>query len=445
VGVGQAEAMLTVRQGAYNLSDPDSGSEAGSVSAGQKIEIKPSGSGISVTRDGASTASVGTRVLLSAQGFGPDIMAYGNRTYRGSFLVENKNGVLNVINILDVDHYLLGVLPMEMGLSTVPAEALKAQAIVSRTYALKKKNLYSSYDLVSGTIDQVYGGYGNEKMHTTAAVEATKGLAIYFDGSLIESFFSSNSGGYTEDAENVWNEALPYAKAIASPYDAAALGASQDSNGYPGYTYSWQVRYTVAELQDRITQWNRDNPGSPISVGNLQSIFGYPLAYDPATRKITDRQNSSGRITQLVLNGGNGSQSLYRESIRTFLGLRSALFTITPEGGVPVRNGAGAVVMLDRSIRDSMGLTADGQPSEINPGSNSFFVVTADGVVEMNKDQASVVTAYVFDGKGYGHGVGMSQWGAIGMAEAGMNYAQIIEYYYNQNKNDSRLAIMAVQ
>jgi stage II sporulation protein D len=142
--------------------------------------------------------------------------------------------------------------------------------------------------------------------------------------------------------------------------------------------------------------------------------------------------------------GSGGSHTLYRENIRSFLGLRSAMFDVVPEGGVAVRNGAGATVMLGQSIRESFGLIADGLPSEINPGSNSFFMATADGVVEVSKDEAVAVTAYVFDGKGYGHGVGMSQWGALGMADAGMQYGQIIEFYFNQDKNDGRLAIRTV-
>jgi stage II sporulation protein D len=352
---------------------------------------------------------------------------------------------LHIINILDVDHYLLGVLPLEMGLSTVPVEALKAQAVVSRTYALNKKSSSGSYDLVSGVVDQLYGGYGNEKLFTSAAVESTKGLAIHFDGRLISAFFSSNSGGYTEDSENVWNETLLYARSTASPYDAYAMDVSQDSTGYPGNTYAWQVKYTVGEIQSRIEEWNRNNPSSPINVGSLRSITGYSFAHDPDTGKITDKYNASGRITRLDLAGASGSTSLYKESVRSFLGLRSTLFTIAPEGGIAVRNGAGATVMLGQSIRESYAVAAWGQPAQINPGSNSYYIATADGVKEMRKDDTGTVTAYVFDGTGFGHGVGMSQWGAIGMANAGMTYTQIIEHYYNQNKHDGRLAIMPVR
>ena len=441
LGIGQSGVTLSVSRGSFTAVDPDRGTEVGAAVAGQKYSISPAGGGVNVSRDGAVLSSGTSRILLKPGDEATDILMYGAAGYRGSFLVENKNGVLNVINVLDVDHYLLGVLPLEMGLSTAPPEALKAQAVVSRTYALHKKSDTGSYDLVAGQYDQMYGGYTSEKAHTTAAVEATRGQALYYDGRLIEAFFSSNSGGYTEDAENVWNEALPYAKAVASPYDAYALEAAQDSAGYPGNTYRWQVRYTIAELQDKITEWNRNNPDSRVNIGSLRSLSAYALAYDPTTRRITDLPNTSGRITRLDLTGTGGTHSLYRDSIRALLGLRSAMFTVTPEGGIAVRNEAGATEMLGMGIREASGLVADGKASEINPGSGSFFVATAEGIVEMNKDSTGTVTAFVLDGQGYGHGVGMSQWGAIGMAAAGMTYGQILEHYYNRDINDGRLVV----
>jgi stage II sporulation protein D len=399
---------------------------------------------LNIAVDGVAASIHGNRALLAPEGGDVDILMYEARTYRGGFLIENAEGALNVINILDVDLYLLGVLPMEMGLPSAPAEALKAQAVASRTYALKKRSAARSYDLVSGSSDQLYGGYGNEKSYTTAAVEATGGQAIFYDGQLIEAFFSSNGGGFTEDAENVWNESLPYAKAVASPYDASALDAPQDSGGYPGITYHWQVRYTLEELQSRITQWNKDYPDRKINIGALRSINAYALAYDPAGATITGQPNASGRVTKLDLLGADGLHSLYRENVRWFLGLRSALFTLTPEGGIAVRNGAGAAVMLGESIEGAKGLAANGQPSAINPGSGSFFVLTANGIEEINKENVGAAAAYLIDGKGYGHGVGLSQWGAIGMAQAGKTYRQIIEHYYNQGKNDGRLALRNV-
>ncbi|MCL1849415.1 MAG: SpoIID/LytB domain-containing protein [Clostridiales bacterium] len=445
LGVGQNSARLSVVHGAYTLVNPDNGAGAGAMAIGQGITVSPSGSGLQIAKDGAAIAYTGSRIALSPGGGGVDIVMYNQKTYRGGFVVENRSGVLNVINALDVDDYLLGVLPMEMGMSTAPVEALKAQAVVSRTYALKKKNAGGSYDLVSGSSDQMYGGFGSEKAYTDAAVLSTRGQVIQYDGQLIEAFFSSNSGGYTEDAENVWNASLPYARAVPSPHDAYALEALQDGDGYPGVTYQWQVRYTMGELQERIAEWNKGHPDDRISIGNLQGMEGFAYAYDPDTRRITSKPNTSGRITLLDLHGSSGTYPLHRESVRTFLGLRSTLFTIKPEGGIAVRNGAGATVMLGQGLRESMGLVADGMPAEINPGSDSFYVATAEGVVQMHKDEASTVTAYVFDGKGYGHGVGLSQWGAIGMANAGMTYGQIIEHYYNQGRNDGRLSVRAVQ
>jgi stage II sporulation protein D len=441
--LGQAAVSLTAREGAYSITDLSGGQEIGELAAGQQLSVSPSGSGLRAAA-GGNTLTGGARLLLTPRTEGAGLLAYGSRVYRGSLLLENSGGGINVINALDVELYLLGVVPMEMGISTAPSEALKTQAVISRTYALKHKNSAAAYDLTDGGNDQVYGGYSNERPYTTAAVEATAGQAIYYDGQLIEAFFSANAGGYTESAENVWNSALPYAKATPSPEDNTAQRWPQDSSGYPGSSYHWQVRYTIADLETRIARWNRDNPNIPINIGQLRQIRGYAYAYNPATGAITDQPNASGRITRLELVGSGGTQAVHRESVRTLLGLRSSLFTITPEGGVIAYNGVGGAAPMSRSIRDSVALgAAAAQAMPINPGRDSFFVMTAAGLKEMSKDAAGAVTAYTLDGYGYGHGVGLSQWGAIGMAEKGMTYGQIIEHYYNQGKNDGRLAVRA--
>ena len=445
IQTGQSSVTLTVGHGAFTLTDPVNGQEAASITMGQQTIIKASGNGLQVSANGSDLPFSGSRIWIAPKGTATDISIVGTRSYRGSMLVENRGGALTVVNILDVDQYLLGVLPLEMGLSTVPAEALKAQAVVSRTYALKNRNPDAPYDLVSGVSDQMYGGFGVERDYTSAAVEATRGQVIYYDGALIEAFFSANSGGYTEDSENVWNEALAYARAVPSPHDAAATRWLQDNNGYPGNTFQWQLRYTIQDLQTRIDTWNKNNPDHRIQIGSLRSMNAYAYAYDTGNRTMSTSPNASGRVTELVLSGSSGKHTMTKESTRSFLGLRSSRYSLTPEGGVAAFDGTGRIAMLQQGIRESYGIVADGQGAQINRNSNSFFVLTADGVQEMDKDEAGTVQAYVIDGNGYGHGVGMSQWGAIGMASEGMEYRQIIEHYYNQGKGDGRLRIQAIQ
>ncbi len=444
LATGAGRGTISVTRGSYFLKDADTNYGLDTLAQGRGVNVSLSPDQ-RISLDGSLAPGAGQRLIFEPSSPEEGLIAYNSRSYRGSLIVEVKNGAMNIINSLDVDMYLLGVLPLEMGMSDAPAEALKAQAVVSRTYALNKKTESASYDLVTGASNQMYGGYSSEKAHTSAAVQATAGQVILYDGQLIDAFFSSNSGGYTEDAENAWNESLPYAKAIASPTDAYALQASQDASGYPASTYQWQIRYTLDEIRSKISEWNTNNPDNRVNIGNFQSMSAYARAYDPLTRKITDRANTSGRVTRLDLSGSSGTQSLYRQNIRSFLNLPSAMFSIEPEGGVSVYNGAGVTVMMNKSVRESFGVVAYGQASEINKGSDNFYILTADGMVEMKKDAAAELKAYVINGKGYGHGVGMSQWGAIGMAVNGAGYERIIEYYYNQNKNDGRLIIKNIR
>lgn len=446
LATGLSNASLTIRQGAYQVVDLTT-QNTRQAPAGTKLSYSLV-AGVNIlgsTSAGSQSEVMGSRVLITPVDDSQlNLFTYGSTSYRGSAVIQNINGSLYVINVLDVEDYLLGVVPRELGMANNHAEAYKTQAIICRTYALKKKEGSVNFDLYANQNDQSYGGYSSETSYTTAAVEATKGQVVCYDGELITAYYSASAGGYTEDSENVWGGGLPYARAVPSPYDSVALQRAQDSSGYPGYTYSWQVRYTLDELQSRISQWNADNPGSAISIGSLQSLTGSAVAFDPDTRKATTQPNASGRITQLTLNGTQGTYTLNRESVRSFLGLRGSRFSIVPEGGVAVYNSAGVVTTMEGTIRESYALIADGKPMEINAGSDVYYVTTSEGVKQFSKDDVSSAVAYTFNGSGFGHGVGVSQWGAIGMADAGYTCQQILEHYYNGDKNDGRLTIVTV-
>ena len=443
---GLSSASLTIRQGSYQVVDLTT-QKSTAAPAGTKLSYSlVAGVSILGSNPASGTSEVmGSRVLITPLDSGQlNLFTYGSASYRGSVVIQNINGSLYVINVLDVEDYLLGVVPREMGMADNGIEAYKSQAIVCRTYALGKKEGSINFDLYANQNDQSYGGYDSETSYTTAAVEATRGQVLMYDGELIDAYYSASAGGYTEDSENVWGGSLPYAKAVPSPYDSVVLERPQDSSGYPGYTYNWEVRYTLEELEERIAKWNTSNPNSGIQIGSLQSLSGAAVAFDPETRKATTKANASGRITQLTLHGSKGEYTLNRESVRTFLGLRSARFSIIPEGGVGVYNGAGVVTTLEGSIRDAYALIPDGQPMEINSGSDVYYVATTEGVKEISKEEAGTALAYTFKGSGFGHGVGMSQWGAIGMADAGYTCQQILEHYYNGDKNDGRLQIAVI-
>ena len=142
-----------------------------------------------------------------------------NRWYRGIFILKNRNGLLTLINKLDIESYLQGVVPAEMP-SSWEYEAHKAQAIAARSYALANlgKRASYGYDLKDTPEDQAYNGASAETERTNQAVSDSYGIVLIYDLKIIPAFYSASAGGHTVGAGDVWNRDLPYIRAVPS-YD----------------------------------------------------------------------------------------------------------------------------------------------------------------------------------------------------------------------------------
>lgn len=294
------------------------------------------------------------------------------KRYRGNMVFSVENGELLAINELHVEDYLRGVVPAEMP-SSWPAEALKAQAVVARNYALQSvaqtDRGVSRYDLTSDQYNQVYSGYDSEGAATNQAVEATAGVVMLNKGDLILAFFHSSSGGYTENSEDVWKNALPYIKTKEDPYD--------QNNAH----YDWQVNYTTNQLQEKLKAAGYDF----MSITDVETTY-----------------TASGvRVKKMTISGvGVDNKPLLAEianadSVRITLGLKSSLFTL-------------------QEVYDS------------NKDKASDSDKTSDKASDKDKKLAGVSIS----GSGWGHGLGLSQWGANGMAKQGYKYEDILQYYY---------------
>ena len=139
------------------------------------------------------------------------------RRYRGSIQVDVTGGKLRAINYVGLEQYLYGVVPSEMPFSWAP-EALKAQAVVARSYALATKRS-GAFDLYPDTRSQVYLGVDHEKPSTNAAVDATAGKVVLYNGQPARTYFYSTSGGRTASAADVWGGSIPYLVSVPDPYD----------------------------------------------------------------------------------------------------------------------------------------------------------------------------------------------------------------------------------
>jgi stage II sporulation protein D len=237
--------------------------------------------------DGAATAKALPGPLLFQPGTSPLQLKH---LYRGSVQVDVVSGKLRAINFVGLEQYLYGVVPSEMPFSWAP-EALKAQAVVARSYALATRRT-GAFDLYPDTRSQVYLGIEHEKPSTTAAVDATAGQVVLYEGQVAKTFFFSTSGGRTASAEDVWGESVPYLVSVPDPYDSIS----------PHHTWG-PVAFTGATLAKRLKMKGR--------IMDVQTEL-----------------NSSGRVKTLTIVGSQGTLTMPGTSVRQRLGVQSTWFTV---------------------------------------------------------------------------------------------------------------------
>lgn len=344
----------------------------------------------------------GPSLLFSPSGNG-NFLYLNDRKYRGNLQLFWKNGELRIINILDLESYLYGVVPAEMP-HDWPTEALKAQALASRSYALKKiqenNNLVEGYDLNITIYDQVYRGYEAETSQTNAAVDQTKGQVLTYAGEIITAAFHSCSGGHTENNENVWRGSpLPYLRGVPSP--------GEEGSKY----YRWTQTVTVSDFLRKLEE------KKGILLGNFQSL------------NILEK-GVSGRVKVLEVIGTTGTTTLSGEELRKIANLRSSLisFDSLPGEAVTSLTLISASGIQEISLEKMTLLSAQGESPSFSP----LTIISAAGLSTWQKDSTPAQTGefITFSGQGWGHGVGMSQWGAKARAEEGLTYREILSYYY---------------
>lgn len=326
--------------------------------------------------------------------------------YRGSLsLVRDGNGFA-AINVVDIDQYLYGVVSREMSESW-PIEALKAQAICSRNYALRSIGKHSGYgfDLCANTHCQMYTGTSREAESVYNAVDATRGMVLAYNGELCECYYSSSMGSVTEDVKYVWGNEVPYLVSVDNSFE--------DTQNIPNGV--WSGTLTVAEASTIMR-----NRG--YEVGDVQKIEA--IEYSP-----------EGRVTKLRVTGNTAVKTLEREECRTIFGsvTKSQMFTVTGDGEaassttVAVTDGEKLLRRRPKQIE----ILSDMGRNQISGDT----IYTTNGVyqktyIEGNADESAPNTSFTFTGTGWGHGVGMSQYGAKGMADRGYNFADILTHYY---------------
>jgi stage II sporulation protein D len=340
---------------------------------------------------------------------------YEGVPYRGGLSFRpNANNTFNVINLLTVEEYLYGVVNGEMGHKN-PAEALKAQAVAARSYATFKRNTHADdgFDMCATAHCQVYKGYADEYAEIAAAVDATAGLMLYHGGDLISGNYFKNSGGHTQNSEDVWSGAEPYLRGVLDEYS-------------PSYSWGWQLSFR--ELRALLAAAG-DDPGEVVSVA-------------------VGARNADGSVRAVTVRGTQGTVTLEKNRIRSVLGasnVKSLRFAFG--GAAPALPQAPAIRILGAN---GAGELANG--AFVRSADAIGALYPADAVIRSAAErvraseslaQAPVVRAedapvtggsLTFMGSGYGHGVGMPQDSAIEMAKLGFDFRRILTKYFTNTE-----------
>lgn len=319
-------------------------------------------------------------------------MTIKNMPYLGAIQFITEGSFIRPINTLPIEDYLKGVIPHEMPASW-DLDALKTQTVAARTFAMSHQDKL----IDDSTNYQVYSGYAWNP-NSTRAVNETKGQILKYNGDLVLTVFSSTNGGITESNENIWGgSALPYLPVKEDSYDPAhAWSFTLDQT---------QIDITNKDLHNPDQWWNDVKESNPDVATNIKTWLqknGYPNSeiklisipvFSFAEQRTTGKRVRTGNIT-----------------------LKIALrHTITNEF---IRNEDGSLLIHELKI-----VNASAQAIRSMIGLNNMKSYLIDKIVNNGK-------AYVVYGRGYGHGAGMSQWGAKQMADKGKRYQEILLYYY---------------
>jgi stage II sporulation protein D len=326
------------------------GCESGRREFSGRVAVAATAAGLTAELGPGQSVSASVMRFSPAQPGAP--LALGERRYRGDLLLSRADEGLRIVNEVELEDYVKGVVPNEMFREE---EAFRVQAVVSRTFALyvrdvERRHAADGFDLCDGWCCQVYRGYDSEDPLANQAVDSTRGEVLLYQGKPILAAYDANAGGRTCAVDEAWPGSIrrdfPYLRSLASPDDVAAL----ELKGFES-SYRWQVSFPWEQLLARL-DLSADKMGEP-----------------RPPRLLT---GPSGRVVALILRGSRGLHRLDRpEAIRRALGLKSARFRVELDGGL---------------LR--------------------------------------------FSGLGNGHGVGLSQHGAFGMAKRGLRHAEILRYYY---------------
>jgi stage II sporulation protein D len=368
--VGAPAATVSGTAG-LSVSDP-SGARLAEIPAGEIWRVTAGGTGLVVLAPGGAGTTPSELIEIGSPD--PDALVQVNgRPYRGTITAWRDRTGVTVVDRVPMETYLAGVVSAEMGRrSLTEQEALRAQAVVSRTYALRNLRRWQvqGFDLYATVADQVYGGAASETPEGRGAVDATRGRILTYGGVPIDAFFYSTCGGRTADGTEVF-------RAADRPYLRSVPDVADDGTAYCSISprFRWHEEWTGEALRATL---QRTLPPVDAAAG------GTTMASDVSeVRDVrVSYRTPSGRVGRLTIALRRGDVYVDEPNVRQVL---------RPVSGELLRSNT--------------------------------FTLTVSGAGQR-------VTRLTADGAGAGHGVGFCQWGAVGRSRAGQDYQRILAAYF---------------
>lgn len=338
----------------------------GGGTAGESWSLERSGASVRVTRASGTSARQSPVVIRPSEN--DSYVTWNGKRYRGELVVSATDSGLIVVNRLALESYLRGVVPLEIGNRKAEEHAaVEAQAVAARSYSYLHLAPMRGYDMVGTVQDQVYGGVDAEKPVSDAAVAATEGMVVMYAGKVINTPYSSTCGGSTAAVHEVW---------YRQPDEPYLLPVSDRIPGTDRFycdqspRFQWTSSFTSASLRAVLEKYLAAYTAAPKgSLGRITGIY-------------EQGRTESDRVAALRVETDRGSYTLRGNDIRFVL-----------------RSPNGEIL------------------------NSTYF--TAEATIAGGE-----VSGLALRGRGYGHGIGMCQWGAIGRARAGQDYRTILSTYY---------------
>lgn len=377
-----------------------------------EVSLRAGGLKIRGQMSDGSSRSLSARSAIEVQSDDPRGIWLGSRRYRGRLQLLVRGGQVQVVNHLGIETYLTSVVGSEMP-HKWPLPALQAQAVAARTYALRQRGKAGDFDVKATVSSQVYRGVESETPSTIEAVESTRSLVLVHAGRLINAVFHSSSGGATEPSGEVWRNQLPYLVSVADHDQHSPV-------------HRWNKRFDDDELRDLFREIG--------GVKRLQVL----------------KTSSTGRVRTARVQGPHGSLVLTGRELRKRLGLKSTMVQFELINGSVGSSTASSTAptqtvsqSVSRAAPPLIGLWQDSASGPDTTPSKSSRLASLlppppPPLPQLNPSAFNRPRLDVREGElvleargqGFGHGVGMSQWGAHGLALQGADFRQILLHYY---------------